>query len=499
LGCVSVWRQGNAGKPTLGRISNVAIARHSQARQSRSEGETVSWNWRTSEIAMSFLQGFEHDCFISYRHLDDIGLDGIQGHGWVTRFYKAFEATLNQCLGQPSAVFLDPQLDGGSELAPALRQIVCASAVLVPIVSPGYLNSPKYCGEEVNSFREQAKLQGRWSVGNRVLAVRKVVIQPLENDYHNQYPVDEPGYWFFEIDTVTKKSRKFEVGSDGFLNRLSQLADDTAKFLTTLQAQRQSKSTSISVKDADATKKEILLACDASGFDGAEKVKLVSCVAVDQPEELSSRMARFKATLAIDRAFVANADLVDRVRRAGLRYENDEAPLRDRVADELAVLPWDGYVSFADAAFWAQKSEADTILELLHGALFACAASPTLRSGLCSVRAWRRFGRAYRRPQATIANRSTRWTRLRSSGLPRYTSESQRTARWKSQTISAGSLWLASPTRKTAWPGAASTESIPTNSGSCRTCGRAPAIRVTTPCRRTGARVDRNRAEAQAI
>jgi hypothetical protein len=81
-------------------------------------------------------------------------------------------------------------------------------------------------------------------------------------------------------------------------------------------------------------------------------------------------MARFKATLAIDRAFVANADLVDRVRRAGLRYENDEAPLRDRVADELAVLPWDGYVSFADAAFWAQKSEADTILELLHGALF---------------------------------------------------------------------------------------------------------------------------------
>ena len=319
---------------------------------------------------MSFLQGFEHDCFISYRHLDDVGLDGMQGHGWVTRFYKAFEATLNQCLGQPSAVFLDPQLDGGSELAPALRQIGCASAVLVPIVSPGYLNSPKYCGEEVNSFREQAKLQGRWSVGNSVLAVRKVVIQPLENDYHNQYPVDEPGYWFFEIDPVTKKSRKFEVGSDGFLNRLSQLADDTAKFLTTLQAQRQSKSTSISVKDANATKKEILLACDASGFDGAEKVKLVSCVAVDQLDELSSRMARFKATLAIDRAFAANADLVDRVRRAGLRYENDEAPLRDRVADELAVLPWDGYVSFAEAAFWAQKSEADTILELLHGVLF---------------------------------------------------------------------------------------------------------------------------------
>jgi hypothetical protein len=319
---------------------------------------------------MSFVQGFEHDCFISYRHLDDIGLDGVQGHGWVTPFFKAFEVTLNQCLGQPSSIFLDPQLDGGSELTPALRQIVCASAVLVPVVSPGYLNSPKYCGEEVNSFREQAKLQGRWSIGSNVLAVRKVVIQPLENDYHNQYPVDEPGYWFFETDPVTKRSRRLEVGSAGFLDRLGQLADDTAKFLTTLQAQRQSKSTSAAVKDANATKKEILLACDASGFDATEGVKLVACVAVDRPDELSSRMERFKATLGIDPAFAVNAGMVDRVRRAGLDYENDEAPLRNRVAEELAVLPWDGYVSFAGTAFWAQKTEADIILELLHGVLF---------------------------------------------------------------------------------------------------------------------------------
>lgn len=29
LGWVCVWREGNADKPTLGRISNVAVARHS--------------------------------------------------------------------------------------------------------------------------------------------------------------------------------------------------------------------------------------------------------------------------------------------------------------------------------------------------------------------------------------------------------------------------------------------------------------------------------------
>ncbi|MGH7936253.1 MAG: hypothetical protein ACREF8_04520 [Chthoniobacterales bacterium] len=58
------------------------------------------------------------------------------------------------------------------------------------------------------------------------------------------------------------------------------------------------------------------------------------------------------------------------MQRTGLHYESDEASLRDRTADELAVLPWDGYVSFADAAFWGEKTEADTILALLQGVLF---------------------------------------------------------------------------------------------------------------------------------
>jgi hypothetical protein len=198
----------------------------------------------------------------------------------------------------------------------------------------------------------------------------KTVIRPLDGDVHLTLPVDDLGYWFFEIDPHTKIPRKFEFGTDKYLAKLEKLSLETSRFLNALKAQGMpARSGPVAPQMADKNR-EIILACDASEFTGADGVKLVSCVAADQSDELYSRMERFKATLALDPAFASNADSTSRVRRNGLRYENDEAQLRDRVTQELAVLPWDGYVSFADSAFWAEKPEADTILELLHGVLF---------------------------------------------------------------------------------------------------------------------------------
>ncbi|MGB3580457.1 MAG: hypothetical protein WBA40_04985 [Roseiarcus sp.] len=52
---------------------------------------------------MSFLQGFEHDCFISYRHLDDVGLDGMQVldnrlQSSLTRSSTAAQSSLPHCV-----------------------------------------------------------------------------------------------------------------------------------------------------------------------------------------------------------------------------------------------------------------------------------------------------------------------------------------------------------------------------------------------------------------
>jgi hypothetical protein len=316
---------------------------------------------------MGFVPGIEHDCFISYRHLDDVGPDAVPGHGWVTTFFKAFQTELSKRLGQPSNVFMDPQLDGGAELSPYLRDKARASAILVPIVSPGYQNSPKYCGEEFRNFREESERRGRWSIDN-ILAVRKIVIEPLDNDLQNVFPVDQPGYWFFEPDPVSKRPRLIDSATDAFGKKVYDLSYDTAHYLKKLQAL--TTSNGVSSEAAGVGKKELLLAFDVCGLEPGGPVKVVACVAVGEAASLSSRMASFKATLALDPAFGGHSDRIDRLRRAGLRWEIDEPALRDEALKAISALPWDGYVSFADAAFWAQRSEADAILALVHGVLF---------------------------------------------------------------------------------------------------------------------------------
>ncbi len=332
---------------------------------------------------MGVIPGLQHDCFISYRQLDDLGSDGVQGHGWVTQFFDAFRVKLGEYLGRRPDIFMDAELDRSASLTPELDARARASAIFVPIVAPGYKDSA-WCRGELDSFREQAESNQRWSIAN-VIAVRKVVILPLPGDEHNSYPVDDPGYWFFQIDPHTKLPMRIERDQSEYSVRLARLAWESSIFLANLKVQSTSAqpippspatgetapSRSASATPLVAgTKKEVLLACDASGFGGSETVKVVSCAAVDQPAELSRRMEQLKATVALEPAFASTGPAIARIRRSGLRYEDDDSFLRDRVTQGLAVLPWDGYVSFADSAFWAEKTEADTILQLMYGVLF---------------------------------------------------------------------------------------------------------------------------------
>ncbi len=295
---------------------------------------------------MGVVPGLTHDCFISYRRVDDVGLDNVQGHGWVSQFFRAFSAKLGECLGQSPDIFMDTQLEGNSELPPTLRDTARASAILVPIVSPGYQQS-KWCPGEFTSFREQAESSRRWSIGTTI-AVMKTVIRPLDGDIHLTLPVDDLGYWFFEIDSQTKIARRYELGSGDYLARIEKIALETAHFLAKLKALQSPTGSDPAGSPASHKEKELLLACDASEFTNTEGVKLVSCVETDEPDELSRQMDRVKATIALDPGFASNIVSINRIKRIGLRYEEDEAPLRDRVTRELAVMPWDGYISFAD-------------------------------------------------------------------------------------------------------------------------------------------------------
>jgi hypothetical protein len=194
---------------------------------------------------------------------------------------------------------------------------------------------------------------------------------PLDNKLHQTYPVDDIGHCFFREDVLTGKWDIYKPRSAKYKEEVKDFIQETQKLLKDLAILRTPKLSGKSSAVPSATRnREIMVACDAIGFDRNAPVRLVSCVVVDQADVLSKRVESFKAGLAKEPGSAANYGRTDRLAQRGLRYEDDEPELRDRVADELAILPWDGYVSFADSAFWNDKAEADIIMELLRGVVF---------------------------------------------------------------------------------------------------------------------------------
>lgn len=307
----------------------------------------------------------KNDCFISYCHVDNVGTDVTAGSGWVSQFRLALKARVGEYLGRSANIWMDPHLNGNDEFPDELRDRVSASAVLVTIVSPGYRTS-EWCTREFTVFREHAEREGRWRIGNQ-LAVMKVVRTPLDSDEHQVFPVDSLGYWFYATDKQTDRPQRFETDSAAYKKRLEELAQDIASFLKSIEKVALAATVRADVISPD---KEILLACDAVGLDRKERVMAVSCVTVDRQDELSRRMMQFKNDIVLDPAFSSNEEMLSRIRRTGLHYQVDGDILRDRVADELSILPWDGYVSFMDFSEAAAKTEAELVLQLLHGVLF---------------------------------------------------------------------------------------------------------------------------------
>jgi hypothetical protein len=318
---------------------------------------------------MGFVPGLEHDCFLSYRHLDDLGVDGSPGQGWVTQFHHGLTVKLGEYLGSAPNIWRDPRLDGNDVFPAELHDRVAASAALIPIVSPGYRGSD-WCRREFATFRETAEKAHRWTVGNK-LSVLKVVRTPLDGEEHQVFPVDALGYPFFETNRDTGRPIRFDSGSAPYTSRIEELAQDVAVFLKRLAEGTNAPPAPVGANRSAAAPvrpRTIVLACDLFGFGPGARVAGVSCVMVDDVAALAARIGQLKSTLAVDPAMQRTT--ANELGRRGFLYEADGPEVRDRFADLLAVLPWDGYVSFADAAQFAGGREQDTVLQLLRGVLF---------------------------------------------------------------------------------------------------------------------------------
>lgn len=122
---------------------------------------------------------FKNLIFISYSHIDNQPLSTEQ-QGWVTRFHSNLKGYLEMRLGvRRAAIWRDEKLNGNDIFADEILAQLLESAVLISVLSPGYLGSG-WCTREVAEFCRLAEQSVGLRVGNGV-RIFKVIKTPVDS------------------------------------------------------------------------------------------------------------------------------------------------------------------------------------------------------------------------------------------------------------------------------------------------------------------------------
>src|SRR6266581_2806584 len=115
--------------------------------------------------------GHRHDIFVSYAHVDDQVVPGAT-KGWVTALIDGLKVNLAQTIGRADAfsLWMDVALAGNKPLTPEIVENLRNSAVLLLVLSPGYLAST-WCIREKNAFLDTVRT---WpNAGSRAFVVER--------------------------------------------------------------------------------------------------------------------------------------------------------------------------------------------------------------------------------------------------------------------------------------------------------------------------------------
>ncbi|MEO6663212.1 MAG: TIR domain-containing protein [Rubrivivax sp.] len=183
---------------------------------------------------MTVVSGYSHDCFISYSHLDNMPFGDPPLLGWVDIFHKDLQNFTSVYMGRATKVWRDKRLTGAEVFSAEIEQKLRGSAVLISIVSPGYLQSD-WCNRELSGFVQSAMASGSLRVGN-LQRVMKVLRLPVEVNLLPAFMDDMVGTPFFRVDDASKRVRDLLVdeGADAtkvFRARVDDVAQDVMRVL----------------------------------------------------------------------------------------------------------------------------------------------------------------------------------------------------------------------------------------------------------------------------
>jgi TIR domain len=183
---------------------------------------------------MPYVPGFANDIFISYSHIDD---QSVEGPGWVSDFHQRLQIEIEEELGARVQIWRDRRIGPADDFGRDLDRQVRASAVLLAILSPGYLNSP-WCEWELGGFAGARRVGDLWV--DTKCRVIKILKRPADVSPHRLRLLAETGFLeFFHTDQASGRSYEMTGGSEPF-NRL--MADLGSEIGIVLRAMRKARS-----------------------------------------------------------------------------------------------------------------------------------------------------------------------------------------------------------------------------------------------------------------
>ena len=182
---------------------------------------------------MGMVTGYSNDVFISYSHIDNQPFGDPRG-GWVDIFHDQLQNFVNVHVGRRTNVWRDKRLTGGEIFSDEIEQQLRASAVLVSIISPGYLQS-EWCNRELVGFTKAAQDRGSLRVGNLQRAV-KVLRLPVERSALPPLLDEVLGGEFYRVDPASGRARDLLLDSSAdalqvFRARVDDVAQDLSRLL----------------------------------------------------------------------------------------------------------------------------------------------------------------------------------------------------------------------------------------------------------------------------
>lgn len=185
---------------------------------------------------MAYVDGFEHDIFLSYARVDDqTAADG--GAGWVSAFEKHLQVALDRRVGRIGVVRIWRDLrriQGHQLFDRTIADAVNASAVFVGLTSRGYLASD-YCRDEIACFnrRVSGDALGR-AVGDQLRIVNVLLTNLEPREWPEEY-AGTSGFPFHDAESGGRRGEPSEPDGDLFKNQLRALADALYELLEALQ------------------------------------------------------------------------------------------------------------------------------------------------------------------------------------------------------------------------------------------------------------------------